>query len=133
MQTIELKNEPEMKRLILAAFPGYKKHRAFLSTFHGGITLNSYWDGGSRDEYAIVDRATMRRKLLPTSTHPYFDVAKIGVHGENEFVSIDTRGNITLNQLPAGYALIAAGTFCGKAATAHVYLAPVPELTETTV
>ena len=43
---------------------------------------------------------------------------------ENADVEVDHVGNVTLKRLPEGFALVAAGTFCGKAATAHVYLNP---------
>ena len=122
-ERIELKSAPEVKRVVCAAFPSYKKHNAYLSVFPGRLNINSYWDGGSRDEYAIVDLATMQRKNMPTSTHPYFDVARHGLADKsNDVIETDHVGNITLKMLPEGFALVSAGTFCGKAATAHVYL-----------
>jgi len=124
-ERIELKSAPEVKRLILAAFPSYKKHNAFLSAFNGGKNINSYWDGGSREEYRIVELSTLQLRPIPTSTHPYFDVARYGLaNKENEVISVDHVGNIELKILPEGFALVAAGTFCGKPATAHVYLNP---------
>ena len=120
LNTVELKQSPEVKRVVNAAFPLYRKAKAWLSVFpEGGVNVNSYWDGGSRAEYAVVNLATGDRLQLPTSTHPYFDV-----HGteNSEVVSVDARGNITLKAIPEGFALVAAGTFCGKQATAHVYL-----------
>ena len=133
MTKIELKTAPEVKRVVLAAFPGYRKHNAYLSAFpESGMNVNSYWDGGSKDEYAIVDLSTMRMKPMPTSTHPYFDVARYGIQGSNELVEVTDRGNITLKQLPENFALVRAGTFCGKQATAHVFfpLANMPNLLE---
>lgn len=127
MRSVEvtLRDAPEIKRLIVAVFPGYKKHKAYVSGFDGGVNVNSYWDGGSRDEYGLVDIRTGRAGKLPTATHPYYDVARHGVEGENSLVSVDARGNVTLKALPDGVALVSAGTFCGKPATAHVYL-PTP-------
>jgi hypothetical protein len=122
LQTIDLKAYPAIKRIILAAFPGYKKHRAFISDFGpSGKNINSFWDGGSRAEYAIVHLPTTTRKALPTSTHPYFDVASRGIAGESADVEVSDRGLITLKHLPPGFALVEAGTSCGKAATAHVF------------
>lgn len=122
LQTVELKEHPEVKRVILAAFPGYKKHYAFVSEFGpNGHSINSYWDGGSRNEYAIVYLPTLQRKPLPTQTHPYFDVARRGLtETENQDLAVDRVGNVTLKHLPVDLALIQAGTSCGKAATAHV-------------
>lgn len=125
IQTVTLKTSPEVKRVILAAFPSYKKHSAFLSVFNGGHSINSYWDGGSRDEYAIVELATLTRKTLPTRTHPYFEIAARGLcNQETQDVHVDHVGNVTLKHLPDGFALVSAGTFCGKPATAHVFLNP---------
>lgn len=121
---MELKDAPEVKRVVLAAFPSYRKHRATLSAFNGEVNLNSYWDSGSRAEFAIVELATGQRKPLPTRTHPYFEVARYGISGENEVISVDHAGNITLKVLPEGFALVEAGTFCGRPATAHVYVNP---------
>jgi hypothetical protein len=131
MTTFNLKTQPELKRVITAAFPNYRKHNAWLSEFRP-TEINSYWDGGSRDEYAIVDLVTGQRKNLPTSTHPYFDVARYGVQGENEMVAVSERGNITLKLLPENFALVRSGTFCGKPATAHVFVNAVnmPRLLE---
>lgn len=133
MTKIELKTAPEVKRVVLAAFPSYRKHNAWLSAFpESGMNVNSYWDGGSKDEYAIVDLATMRTKPMPSSTHPYFDVARYGIQGSNDLVEVSDRGNITLKQLPENFAIVRAGTFCGKAATAHVFIpaANMPRLLE---
>ena len=119
---IELKSSPEVKRVVTAAFPSYRKHNVGLSVFHP-MNINSYWDGGSRAEFAIVSLATGERKSLPTRTHPYFDVARNGLtNTQDNYVSVDHVGNETLNVLPEGFALVEAGTFCGKQATAHVYL-----------
>jgi hypothetical protein len=70
-----------------------------------------------------VELSSLQRKSLPTRTHPYFDVAVRGLNNtENADIEVDGVGNVTLKRLPEGFALVAAGTFCGKPATAHVYL-----------
>ena len=124
MQTLELKQYPEVKAAILAAFPNYRKHRAYVSAIgEHGVRINSYWDGGSRKEFGIVELASGRSHGLPTASHPYFDVARNGAAGtENAAISVDDRGNATLKILPDGFALIQAGTSCGKPATAHIFL-----------
>lgn len=125
LEPIALKTAPELKRVITAGFPSYKKLRAFLSAFpERGMGINSYWDGGSREEFAIVELSTNRRANLPTSTHPYFDVQSRGIRGESEQIAIDGRGRVTLKNLPEGFALVSCGIFCGKPGTAHVYLNP---------
>ena len=121
-QTVTLKDAPEVKRIVLAAFAGYRKLKATLSEFHGQ-NINSYWDGGSKSEYAVVDLETGKRLSLPTHSHPYFEVVRQGfANTENAAISVDHAGNITLNVLPPNCVLVEAGTFCGKPATAHIYV-----------
>lgn len=119
-ESIALQTAPEVKQVIRAAFPQYKKRIAYLSAFNG-VNINSYWDGGSKSSFVLVELATMRVKPLPTSSHPYFDLH--AASGQTPDVTIE-RGVVTLNRLPEGIALVEAGTFCGKPSTAHVYLNP---------
>jgi len=123
MVDIKLASDRTIKAIVLAAFPSYRKRSAGLSTFaSSGQNINSYWDGGSRDEYAIVDLSTMTKAPMPTVGHPYFEVKGAGVPtGEDQYVIVDHVGNVTLKSLPQGYVLVRAGTFCGKPSTAHVY------------
>ena len=121
MQNVILKQAPEVMRIIKAAFPGYKKHSAYLSEFGFGVTINSFWDGGSKAFFVLIDLATLQTKELPTASHPYFDLQSAS--GENQDVIVE-RGCVTLKRLPEGIALVEGGTFCGKQATAHVYLNP---------
>lgn len=126
LQDVVLKDHPEIKAVVTAAFPGYKKHKAWIRAIGpSGQGINSYWDGGSRAEYAMVDLVTGRRVALPTNTHPWYDIARAGLAGgEDSAVVVDHRGNVTLKYLPEGVALVQAGTFCGKPATAMVILNP---------
>lgn len=122
LTTVELRSAPELKRIVKAAFPRYAKKNVFLSKF-SPTQINSYWDGGSRDTYVLINLATMQDQPLPTSTHPYFDVAAKGMAGgSSDAVEVSDRGNITLKVLPDGFALVRAGTFQGKPSTAHIYL-----------
>lgn len=124
IKTVKLSEHPGIKNMILCAFPDYRKQKAMVSFFpENGININSFWDGGSKDEYAIVHIPTMQKKVLPTRTHPFFEVSKRGMsNAENSDVLIDDKGNITLKRLPEGFVLIRTGTFVGKPATAHVYI-----------
>jgi hypothetical protein len=115
-QSVELKQHPELKRVVVAAFPSYKKHSAYLSEF-SPTTINTYWDGGSRDVYVVVELATGKHHALPTSSHPWFDLR--GITAESPDVEVE-RGVVTLKRLPEGFALVRGGVFCGKLATAHV-------------
>ena len=113
------KEAPEVFRVVRAAFPDYRKKKVAVEVF-GPHRINSYWGGGSRSEYCLVDLSTMQRKPLPTSTHPFFDVMRKTGPGENDAIQVDSVGNVTLKVLPNGVALVEAGTFCGKPATAVV-------------
>lgn len=127
MTRVTLKTTPDVAKVVQAAFPGYKKHQASVSAFSEeyGHSINSYWDGGSRDVYVIVELATGRIHPLPTRTHPFFEVTARGLaNAEDPDVKVDHVGNITLKHLPEGFALVQGGTFCGKTATAHVILPP---------
>jgi len=126
MVTVTLKTSPALQAIVRAAFPSYKRHHAFVSEFSPeyGKTINTFWDGGSRDVYVLIEIATLRIKPLPTHTHPFYDVQRHIQPGQNEWVSVDKHGMITLKQLPEGYALVQGGMFCGKPATAHVFLPP---------
>lgn len=132
MLTVELKNSPALKRLVKGAFPDYRKRNVFVSPFAAnGEHVNSYWDGGSRDEHVLIEINTLRTKPLPTS-HPFYDLAGKGISNvEDEYVTIDSAGNVRLKTIPRGYALVTAGTFCGKPATAHIKAHPddLPTLT----
>ncbi len=124
--TVELKAAPDLKAVILAALPNYRKRRSFVTVFPpSGVNVNSYWDGGSKSEYAIVHLETHQRRALPTSTHPYFDVAARGLANQSgSVIETDRVGNVRLKVLPEGFALVEGGTFCGKSAAAHVDLNP---------
>jgi hypothetical protein len=125
MQSVTLKDNQEIKRIVNSAAGNYKKQKAYVSTFSGKVNISSYWDGGSKSYYTVVEIATGRNKSLPTSTHPYFDIAVAGMANcETPDVESDHVGNLYLRRLPKGFALVETGTFMGKTATAHVYLSP---------
>jgi hypothetical protein len=122
MERINLKDSPSVRAVIVAAFPSYRKHAAYVHTFGPhGKSVNSYWDSGSRAEYALVHLATCQCRALPTATHPYYDIGRALFNAENQDLAVDHVGNVTLKRLPAGFALVEAGVSCGKAATASVY------------
>ena len=123
MIDVKLATDRTMKAIVLSAFPNYRKRTAWLSTFHREMNINSYWDGGSKDEYAIVRLDTMARVPMPSVGHPFFEVSGRGIGaGEDQYVTVDRVGNVCLKALPEGYAIVRSGTFCGKPATAHVHV-----------
>ena len=102
MNRIELKSQPFAKQVILKANSSYKRHNCYISEFHP-MNINSYWDGGSRDYYTIVRLADLAVMPLPTKTHPFFEVANVGLANQsNPDITIDHVGNIQLERLPEG-------------------------------
>ena len=125
MQSVTLKDNPEIRRIVNSAAMNYRKQKAYVSEFSGKVNISSYWDGGSKSYYTIVNLATGLCRNLPTSTHPYFDIAVQGMaNQETPDVESDERGNLYLRRLPQGFALVETGIFMGKTAPAHVYLSP---------
>jgi hypothetical protein len=80
--------------------------------------------------YAIVELATGQSKPLPTQSHPFYDIERLGLaNKEPVAIVVDGRGNVTLKFLPEGYALVVRGPLGIKPARASVYLTPA-NLTE---
>ena len=100
---IELKDYPEIKAVILAAFPGYRKKQAGIESRESFSMHGTYWDGGSRNEYAAVDLVSMRSKGAPQ-----YPPTQFGGPGTQTM------------DIPLNVAIVEAGTFCGKPATARV-------------
>jgi hypothetical protein len=125
MQTVTLKANPDIRRIVNYAARNYRKTKAYVSVFSGNTNISSYWDGGSKSYYTVVNLATGMCHNLPTSTHPYFDIAVAGMAScRTPDVESDARGNLYLRRLPEGFALVETGMFMGKTATAHVFLSP---------
>ncbi len=107
------RTEPGLAPIVAAAFPSYRKKTIWACEFSGPMNVNSYWDGGSRDEYKLVHLATLRVIPFP-STHPVYDRTSSGARC----------GEMVVNDLPEGTALVSGGTFCGKPATVTIHLRP---------
>jgi len=118
-----VRQHPEVARVIRAAFPAYRKQKFSIGPFYP-MRVNSEWSGGSRDYFAVVNLVTLERYEV-TVGHCYFDVASHGIKNiDTEVVTVDRVGNVTLNVLPEGFALVSCGIFCGKPGTAAVYVNP---------
>lgn len=105
-------NEPGIGEVARAAFPANRKPIK-VEEFKGPVIVNSYWDGGSRDEYRLIDLTTGRVASIPES-HPAYNRTDDGT----------PCGRLELRELPPNCALVAGGTFCGKPATVRVMLRP---------
>lgn len=109
MNRIELKTAPEVLRVIRAADSSYRKHNAFLRVQSKVSLSNTYWDGGSRSTYTAVDLVTLRASAADQFSPPQFG-------GPRTAPAVE---------IPEGIAIVETGVFCGKAATACVYLNPI--------
>jgi hypothetical protein len=108
MDTIELKNFPEIKRVIQSADPTYKKRKAFITITEKVELYGTYWDSGSRNTFTAVNLATGSVVTGPQYAPPQFNGPK-----ETPVVI-----------LPDGIVMVKTGYFCGKTATATVYVNP---------
>lgn len=64
-------NAPEIRDIALKAFPDYNGRSFKVETFGGPMRLDSYWEGGSRDYYAIVNMNTGKVKQVPENGTPW--------------------------------------------------------------
>jgi hypothetical protein len=102
-------NTAELRPILSATFPRNRKDVS-VKEFIGPLRCNSYWDGGSKDEYFLCSLADGKRIQFPTS-HPYFDRCSDG----------DRAGILEVRELPEGTCLVQGGTTMGKPATVTVY------------
>lgn len=86
----------------------YKKHHVMFYIDESGkpfnMSVNSYWDGGSKSYYVMLAVADGREVPLttdPTTSFPKFTDRKV--------------------EVPVGFCICESGTFCGKTATAKIY------------
>ena len=106
------KDDETVNRIVLATFPDNHKPVS-VTEFHGPKNVNSYWDGGSRNEYALYELHTEKVYRVPTS-HPFFDRKSNGL----------PCGNLEMRELPPNTVLVQGGVFCGKPSTIVLYFHP---------
>lgn len=58
---------PEVQEIAKAAFPDYTGRKFSVTAFQGPMNLASYWDGGSRIYYAVVNLNTKKSVEIPQS------------------------------------------------------------------
>ena len=104
MQTVTLSGFPEIARLRPV---GYKKRKAFIQSREKITLSNTYWDGGSRSSYTIVNLTTGK------TTYDSYAAVPPQFGGVAPVVEIDN-----------DIAIIETGVFCGKPATASVFVSP---------
>ena len=102
----DLRTAPEVLRVIRAASASYKKRSASVVATDEVELHGTYWDGGSRSTYTAVDLATMRSRGAPQYAPPQFG-------GPRQAPRV---------VIPDGVAIVETGVFCGKTASACVYV-----------
>lgn len=98
------RSNPDVKRLLAITFPQYRGRKIRLS-FTERMSLENYWDGGTRSYYRAVDLNTGEvREPARATGNPFNGMAHV------EF------------DLPTGVALVEHSIFCGKdvGITVHV-------------
>jgi hypothetical protein len=108
MIEITLTQHPEVKALVRAAFPDYKKKTVTLVDRNKCELYGTYWDGGTRYEYVAVDLTTKRSKGAPQ-----YRPAEFGGPKTTPVVHI-----------PPGVVIVQGGVFCGRTARAKLYVHP---------
>lgn len=88
MNAVRTVNDRNLIALFKCAFPASKCRKIWVNEFHGPKSLNSYWDGGCRDFFQLLDLNTLRQiGSIPQNGTPF--------DGQN----------LSLSALPEGYAL----------------------------
>jgi hypothetical protein len=101
------KPDPTVRAIVQATFPGYRGKKFKLSTTPPSV-LRSYWDGGSKTDYAFFCLPTQGTAPVATN-HPFFNA-----------------GNPTNlpDGLPRGIVLVAHTISCGKDMGITIYANP---------
>lgn len=104
----ELKQHPRLQQLIRQVLPGYRKHRVIVIPSERVQLSNGYWSGGSRYSYcqAALTGGGVRALAAPA--------APVEFGGSS----------VPPYTIPLGHTVISTGTFCGKTATATLYINP---------
>ena len=109
MTIIHLQPTREIIAITRAAFPKYNGRKYSLENSGRPVNIKSYWDGGSRDYFAIVNLET--KKILPIPQNgTMFDGGKIAHDGV---------------VVPAGYVIVRHSIFMGKDSGITLYVDPV--------
>lgn len=90
---IYIKSTPKTKSLT-----GSRKREVRVSSGSSLINVDSYWSGGSRSDFSVLNIDT-GLNILPQGNHPFGASGRLGY------------------ALRSGDILIETGTFCGKPAT----------------
>jgi hypothetical protein len=93
--------------IVRAVDRSYKKHAVIVMHYPSIELTGTYWDGGSRESYALVSLAAGRLSCI--RKYPQYAPPQFG--GPREPVKVN---------IEPGFAMVTTGTFCGKPATASL-------------
>jgi len=105
---INLAEHPEVRALIKAADPSYRRKTAVVKVADGIRLSRTFWDGGSRSTYTAVDMVTRAAVDAPQFAPPQFG-------GPTTPPTV---------KLPPNICVVETGVFCGKVSQAYVYVRP---------
>ena len=105
---VVIKDNPELLRVIRAVDSVYRKPKCIVNVATDCTLQGTYCDGGSRSTYTAVNLSDMR-----SSGAPQYAPAQYGGPMNDPRVDI-----------PVGVVIVRTGTFCGKKATATIYMHP---------
>jgi hypothetical protein len=69
------KTIPVIAKIINATFPDYRGRKIKIRAWKGPRKLDSWWDGGSRDYFALVSISTGQVAQME-SNHPFYEANK---------------------------------------------------------
>jgi hypothetical protein len=95
---------PEVKEIAKIAFPDYNGRQFKVLPFQGPMSLSSYWDGGSKIYYALVNMTTKKTVGVPESGNMH------------------TGGAYRISELPPNMAVVAHSFFTGKDMGITIYV-----------
>lgn len=120
---IHLDATPEVKAMVAKVFPEYTGRKFKLDNSGHPVDVRSYWDGGSRDNFAALNLETNKVLAVPQNGTP-FDGGPIAPNGVI---------------VPPGFMIAEHTIFCGKdlgitfhvnAETSLKFLPTVPSITD---
>lgn len=87
-------NDPEIKRIIDAAFPDVTLRKdVLIERFSAGMSLASYWDSGSKHTFRIIDLSTLKTLSVPSNGSGFDQAAyKLNALPVNAVVVQHSRG-----------------------------------------
>lgn len=97
MYHLDINDDELVREIVSVAFPEYKGRRVRIEYGVKKINMRSYWDGGSKFYFSVVNVQNRKALRVPTS-HPIFDKVK----GVDAF------------EIPEGYVVVEHSIFCGK-------------------